>query len=200
MNLSNIESVKGFMPKNEGDALLNWAKEFSRIGPILEIGTYCGKSTLYLSKGASIQNELVYSIDHHLGSEEHQFNEEYFDEETYDFSKNRVDTFPLLIKNINDFKAKNIVPIISDSSEVASRWSSKVGMVFIDGGHSMEAAMADYVSWEPKINHGGALVIHDIFENPNDGGQAPFEIYKKALQSNYEVFERVDTIVCLIKS
>ena len=200
MNLSNIESVKGFMPKNEGDALLNWAKEFSRIGPILEIGTYCGKSTLYLSKGASIQNELVYSIDHHLGSEEHQFNEEYFDEETYDFSKNRVDTFPLLIKNINDFKAKNIVPIISDSSEVASRWSSKVGMVFIDGGHSMEAAMADYVSWEPKISHGGALVIHDIFENPNDGGQAPFEIYKKALQSNYEIFERVDTIVCLIKS
>jgi len=130
MNLNNIESVKGFMPKNEGDALLNWAKEFSKIGPILEIGTYCGKSTLYLSRGASIQNEFVYSIDHHLGSEEHQFNEEYFDEETYDFSKNRVDTFPLLIKNINDFKAKNIVPIISDSSEVASRWSSKVGMVF----------------------------------------------------------------------
>ena len=83
-----------------------------------------------------------------MGSEEHQFNEEYFDEETYDFSKNRVDTFPLLIKNINDFKAKNIVPIISDSSEVASRWSSKVGMVFIDGGHSMEAAMAIAASIE----------------------------------------------------
>ena len=200
MNHIEFEELKGFMPRHEGNALLRWAKKFSKIGPILEIGTYCGKSALYMSLGASENHELVFSIDHHLGSEEHQLNEEYFDEETYDFSKNRVDTFPLLIKNINDFEAKNIVPIISDSSEVASRWSSKVGMVFIDGGHSIEAAMADYVNWEPKINHGGALVIHDIFENPNDGGQAPFEIYKKALQSNYEIFERVDTIVCLIKS
>ena len=199
MNLKDIENVKGFMPKNEGDALFEWAKKFSRVGPILEIGSYCGKSALYISKGASIYNELVYSIDHHSGSEEHQLNEEYFDKEIYDFSKNRVDTFPLFIKNINDFEAKNIVPIVSDSSEIASKWSSKLGMVFIDGGHSIEAAMSDYVSWEPKIHKDGALVIHDIFENSEDGGQAPYEIYKKAIQNNYNVFERIGTIVCLVK-
>tara|TARA_B100001059_G_scaffold98817_1_gene98451 strand:- start:2303 stop:2905 length:603 start_codon:yes stop_codon:yes gene_type:complete len=200
MSGSDIDSVKGFMPKHEGNALLSWAKKFSKIGPILEIGTYCGKSTLYLSQGASANNEIVFSIDHHLGSEEHQLNEEYFDEEIYDFSKNRVNTFPLLINNINHFQANNIVPIISDSSEVASKWSSAIGMLFIDGGHSLDAAMTDYISWEPMILCNGALVIHDIFENPKDGGQAPYEVYKKALQNNYKVYERVDTIVCLIKS
>ena len=200
MNHIEFEELKGFMPRHEGNALLRWAKKFSKIGPILEIGTYCGKSALYMSLGALENHQLVFSIDHHLGSEEHQLNEEYFDEETYDFSKNRVDTFPLLIKNINKFKARNIVPIISHPSKVASKWSSKLGMVFIDGGHSIDAAMTDYISWKSKILSNGALVIHDIFENPEDGGQAPYEIYKRALGDGFELYEKEDTIVCLIKS
>ena len=200
MSHNKFDNVKGFMPKHEGDALLRWAKKFSKIGSIIEIGTYCGKSALYLSLGALENNELVYSIDHHLGSEEHQLNEEYFDKETYDFKKNRVDTFPLLIKNINNFQANNIVPIISYSSIVASKWSSKLGMVFIDGGHSIDAAMSDYAAWKSKILFNGALVIHDIFENPKDGGQAPYEVYKKALEDGFKLYEREDTIVCLIKS
>ena len=103
MKIREIEEVKGFMPKHEGEALLNWAKIFSNIGPILEVGTYCGKSTLYLAKGAATNNQYVFTIDHHSGSEEHQLNEEYFDNEIYDYSKNRVNTFPLFIKNVNKF-------------------------------------------------------------------------------------------------
>ena len=146
MNLSSIEKVKGFMPKHEGNALLNWAVKFSEIGPIFEIGSYCGKSSLYLAKGASVNNQFVYTVDHHSGSEEHQLNEEYFDEEIYDFKEKRVNSFPLLIKNINACKVQNIVPIISDSSKLSSKWSAKLGMVFIDGGHSLESAMSDYNS------------------------------------------------------
>ena len=143
---------------------------------------------------------MVFTIDHHYGSEEHQLNEEYYDKEIYDHSRERVNTLPLFIKNVNEYGAKNIVPIISESSKVAENWSSKLGMVFIDGGHSIESALMDYISWEPKILIGGSLVIHDIFENPDEGGQAPYEIYKKALKNNYELYERVDTIACLIKN
>tara|TARA_B100000902_G_scaffold226525_1_gene215117 strand:- start:355 stop:957 length:603 start_codon:yes stop_codon:yes gene_type:complete len=200
MNIQDIEKVKGFMPKHEGQALFKWAKKFSNIGPILEIGTYCGKSALYLASGAATNNQYVFTIDHHAGSEEHQFNEEYFDNEIYDHSTNKVNTFPLFIDNLNKFKASNVVPIISQSTQVASKWSTKLGMVFVDGGHSIESAFSDYISWEPKILTGGSLVIHDIFENPNEGGQAPYEIYKKALKNNYELYERVDTIACLIKN
>ena len=199
MNINKIRKLKGFMPDHEGDALMKWSEKFSKLGPGMEIGTYCGKSTMYLSKGAYINNQNVFTIDHHLGSEEHQINEEYFDEEIYDYTKKRVNTLPLLIKNINDLGGVNIIPIFSDSVKVSKSWFTDLGMVFIDGGHSFESANNDFSSWESKILTGGSLVIHDIYENPHEGGQAPFEVYKKALQKNYKEYERVDTIVCLIK-
>ena len=197
---SEIDNLKGFMPKHEGIALTKWSKKFSSIGPIMEIGSYCGKSAIYLSKGAILNDQLVYTIDHHFGSEEHQIKEEYFDSEIFDYKNQRVNTLPLLIKNINKIQVKNIVPIVSNSVDIASKWNAKLGMVFIDGGHSFKAANNDYVSWSTKIKKNGALVIHDIFENPDEGGQAPFEIFQKALKNNFEVYERVDTLACLIKN
>ena len=197
---SEIDKLKGFMPQHEGIALTKWSKKFSSIGPIMEIGSYCGKSAIYLSKGAILNDQLVYTIDHHFGSEEHQIKEEYFDSEIFDYKNHRVNTLPLLIKNINKIQVKNIVPIVSNSVDIASKWDAKLGMVFIDGGHSFKAANNDYVSWSTKIKKNGALVIHDIFENPDEGGQAPFEIFQKALKNNFEVYERVDTLACLIKN
>ena len=197
---SEIDNLKGFMPKHEGIALTKWSEKFSSIGPIMEIGSYCGKSAIYLSKGAILNDQLVYTIDHHFGSEEHQINEEYFDSEIFDYKNQRVNTLPLLIKNINKIQVKNIVPIVSNSVDIASKWNAKLGMVFIDGGHSFKTANNDYVSWSTKIKKNGALVIHDIFENPDEGGQAPFEIFQKALKNNFEVYERVDTLACLIKN
>ncbi|MEC8218430.1 MAG: class I SAM-dependent methyltransferase [Pseudomonadota bacterium] len=197
---SEIDNLKGFMPKHEGIALTKWSEKFSSIGPIMEIGSYCGKSAIYLSKGAILNDQLVYTIDHHFGSEEHQIKEEYFDSEIFDYKNQRVNTLPLLIKNINKIQVKNIVPIVSNSVDIASKWNAKLGMVFIDGGHSFKAANNDYVSWSTKIKKNGALVIHDIFENPDQGGQAPFEIFQKALKNNFEVYERVDTLACLIKN
>lgn len=197
---SEIDNLKGFMPKHEGIALTKWSEKFSSIGPIMEIGSYCGKSAIYLSKGAILNDQLVYTIDHHFGSEEHQIKEEYFDSEIFDYKNQRVNTLPLLIKNINKIQVKNIVPIVSNSVDIASKWDAKLGMVFIDGGHSFKAANNDYVSWSTKIKKNGALVIHDIFENPDEGGQAPFEIFQKALKNNFEVYERVDTLACLIKN
>ena len=199
MNFNKIDKIKGFMPSHEGEALARWAMQFSKIGPIMEIGTYCGKSSMYLSIGAKKNNQIVFTLDHHAGSEEHQLDEEYFDKEIYDYKIKRVNTLPLLIKNINKLKVKNIVPIISESAIAASNWNTDLGILFIDGGHSFESANNDYLCWESKIISGGVLIIHDIFEDPDEGGQAPYEIYQKALNNNYKVYERVDTLVCLIK-
>ena len=106
---SEIDNLKGFMPKHEGIALTKWSEKFSSIGPIMEIGSYCGKSAIYLSKGAILNDQLVYTIDHHFGSEEHQIDEEYFDNEIYDTETKLVNSFPLFIKNINQFKAINLL-------------------------------------------------------------------------------------------
>ena len=200
MNLAKYKDIKGFMPEHEGKALYKWARKFSEYGPLLEIGTYCGKSSMFLSEGAQANNQYVYTIDHHMGSEEHQVNEEYFDIEVFDELSKRINSFPLFLENINNFGIKNIVPIVNESSLVAESWNSPLAMVFIDGGHSLETAMNDFISWHEKIISGGALVIHDIFENPEDGGQAPYEVYMHALKNGFNDFDRVDTIVCLKKS
>jgi len=200
INLSKIEEIKGFMPNHEGEALMSWAKTFSKIGPLLEIGSFCGKSSIYLGLAAKEKNQVVFTIDHHKGSEEHQLNEEYFDPEIYDESLNSVNTFPLFLKNIRIFDLEDsVIPIVSSSASVAKGWNKNLGMVFIDGSHSLESATLDYESWGSHIKNGGALVIHDIFEDPNLGGQAPYEIYKRALNDGYKLYERVDTIVCLTK-
>lgn len=200
MNLAKYKDIKGFMPEHEGKALYKWARKFSEYGPLLEIGTYCGKSSMFLSEGAQANNQYVYTIDHHMGSEEHQVNEEYFDIEIFDELSKRINSFPLFLENINNFGIKNIVPIVNESSLVAESWNSPLAMVFIDGGHSLETAMNDFMSWHEKIISGGALVIHDIFENSEDGGQAPYEVYMHALKNGFNDFDRVDTIVCLKKS
>jgi predicted O-methyltransferase YrrM len=201
INLSKIEEIKGFMPNHEGEALMSWAKTFSKIGPLLEIGSFCGKSSIYLGLAAKEKNQVVFTIDHHKGSEEHQLNEEYFDPEIYDESLNSVNTFPLFLKNIRIFDLEDsVIPIVSSSARVAKGWNKNLGMVFIDGSHSLESATLDYESWGSHIKNGGALVIHDIFEDPNLGGQAPYEIYKRALNDGYKLYERVDTIVCLTKN
>ena len=199
MNLAKYKDIKGFMPEHEGKALYKWARKFSEYGPLLEIGTYCGKSSMFLSEGAQANDQYVYTIDHHMGSEEHQVNEEYFDIEIFDELSKRINSFPLFLENINNFGIKNIVPIVNESSLVAESWNSPLAMVFIDGGHSLETAMNDFISWHEKIISGGALVIHDIFENPEDGGQAPYEVYMHALKNGFNDFDRIDTIVCLKK-
>jgi len=201
MNFEQLNNLKGFMPSHEGLALTKWAEEFSHYGPALEIGTFGAKSTLYIAAGSSILNQLVYTIDHHSGSEEHQLGEEYFDPEIYDEKLGRVNTVPLMQSNLQQFdESKWIVPILANANSVAPSWSTELGLLFIDGSHTEISAMNDYDNWRSKLHSKGALVIHDIYEKPEDGGQAPYLIYQKALEEGFQLYERVDTIVCLTKA
>jgi predicted O-methyltransferase YrrM len=192
----NLDHVKGFLPHEEGVHLYERAREASRLGPCLEIGSYCGKSAVYIGSACKENGSVLYSIDHHRGSEEHQPGEEYHDEELYDPQVGLMDTFKAFRRTIAEAGLEDtVVPIVARSELVARCWKTPLGMVFIDGGHSLEAALADYASWAPKVLPGGLLVIHDIFPNPAQGGQAPFTIYKMALSSGlYEELPMVKTL------
>ena len=201
MDFEQLNNLKGFMPSHEGLALTKWAKEFSNYGPALEIGTFGAKSTLYIAAGSSTHSQLVYTIDHHSGSEEHQLGEDYFDSEIYDKKLGRVNTVPLMQANLQQFdESKWIVPILANANSIAPSWGIELGLLFIDGSHTKVSAMNDYNNWSSKLHPQGALVIHDIYEKPEEGGQAPFLIYQKALEEGFELYERVDTIVCLTKT
>jgi predicted O-methyltransferase YrrM len=191
-----IDDVKGFLPEDEGMHLYELAKEASLLGPCLEIGSYCGKSAVYIAKGCKENGSVLFSIDHHRGSEEHQPGEEYHDQELFDQETCSMDSFKAFRKTIEEANLQDtVVPIVAKSELVAKCWATPLGMVFIDGGHSLEAAMADYYSWASHVMPGGFLVIHDIFPDPAEGGQAPYTIYKLALASGlYEELPMVKTL------
>ena len=66
---------------------------------------------------------------------------------------------------------------------MARHFAQPLDVLFIDGGHARDVAWADYEAWSSKVIGGGMLLIHDVFADPNDGGQAPYEIYLAALDS-----------------
>ena len=198
MNFEKLNSLKGFMPSHEGLALTKWAEEFSSYGPALEIGTFGAKSALYIATGSSVHNQLVYTIDHHSGSEEHQLGEEYFDRTIYDEELGRVNTVPLMQSNLQQFdESKWVIPILANANSIAPSWGTKLGLLFIDGSHTFESARSDYKSWVKKLRLGGVLAIHDVYDSEEEGGQAPKEIYLKALDEGFNLIERRKSLVIL---
>lgn len=170
----------GFMPGDEGLALYRAGLLGARAGPLLEIGSYCGKSAVYLGAAARVAGTVLYSIDHHRGSEEHQAGEEYHDPELLD-PTGRVDTLPELLRTLEKADLTEIVlPIVARSEELGRAWRDPLGLVFIDGGHAEAQVAADYDAWAGHVRPGGLLAIHDVFVDPADGGRAPYEVYLRA--------------------
>ena len=204
MNLKlpfNINKVKGFLDPKEGDALYSYAKQYSISGSCLEIGSYCGKSAVYLGMAVKENGQKLYSVDHHKGSEEQQPGEEYFDPDLKSKDGDGIDTLPFFLDTIEKSKLQSfVIPIVSTSEEAYEDLDINFDMIFIDGGHSEEAAQKDYDLWTHRINIGGILAIHDVFPNPKDVGRPPYNIYIKALESgNFEELEVVKSLRLLRK-
>lgn len=182
--LRAAEAAKGFMPPDEGLALYETALAYGLVGPILEVGTYCGKSAIYLGAAAREAGAVVVTVDHHHGSEENQAGWEYHDPTLVDPRTGRMDTLPTFRQTISAAGLEDqVVAVVGASATVASLWNTPLGMVFIDGGHAEDLAQADYDGWAPHVLPGGALAFHDIFPDPADGGQAPYRVYQRALAS-----------------
>ncbi|MCS0639224.1 class I SAM-dependent methyltransferase [Streptomyces sp. LP05-1] len=186
-----FEAAKGFMPVGEGLALYGAAVAAGRLGlPLLEVGTYCGRSTILLAAAARGAGTVAVTVDHHRGSEEQQPGWEYHDPEVVDPEVGRMDTLPTFRRTLHAAGLEeHVVAVVGRSPQVARVWAGEVGLVFIDGGHTDEHATADYEGWAPKVAAGGLLVVHDVFPDPADGGQAPYRIYRRALASG--AFEEV---------
>ena len=191
-----LSSIKGFLDEDEGRCLYEIARKASRAGPCLEIGSYCGKSTIYIGIACKTNNGILFSIDHHRGSEEQQPGQAYFDPGLFDPETGRVDTFREFRKTIEKAGIENtVVPMVCSSVVAARRWATPLSLVFIDGGHSCETVFSDYNAWAGHIIAGGFLLVHDIFPDPQKGGQAPLRIYRLALASGlFREINMVDTL------
>jgi predicted O-methyltransferase YrrM len=185
--LDAARAAKGFMPDDEGLALFEAAQAAAYARPdlpLLEIGTYCGKSAIYLGAAARDAGTLLYTVDHHRGSEENQAGWQHHDATLVDPVTGRMDTLPTFRETIELAGLEDtVVAVVGHSPAIASRWTTPLSFLFIDGGHGSEPAWADYRSWTPHLVETGVLAIHDVFPNPEDGGRPPYEIYAEALES-----------------
>src|SRR4051812_4967877 len=178
------EAARGFMPVDEGIALHDAAAATAVDGPFLEIGSYCGKSAVYLGAAARERGTVLFSVDHHRGSEENQPGWEYHEPDLVDPAVGLIDTLPFFRRTIHDAGLEDVViATVADSPTLARHWTTPIAFLFIDGGHGPDPAHRDYELWTPHVAPGGMLAIHDVFPNPEDGGRPPYEIYCRALES-----------------
>lgn len=189
-------TVKGFLDEAEGRALYAAAAAAPGVAPCLEVGSYCGRSTVWLGAGCAQRGAVLFAVDHHRGSEEHQPGEAYHDPDVATADGGAVDTFPVFRATIDRAGlGETVVPVVAPSAVAARGWATPLALVFIDGGHSMDAALADYRAWAPHLMPEGILAIHDIFPDPADGGRPPFEIWQLALGSGlFEELQMVKTL------
>jgi MMP 1-O-methyltransferase len=184
--LKVARDAKGFMPDDEGMALHAAGVSGGRVGPLLEIGSYCGKSAVYLGAAARSAGTVLFTVDHHRGSEENQAGWEHHDPEVVDPETGQMDTLPFFRRTIHAAGLEDVVvAIVGPSIPVSRAWRTPLGFLFIDGGHAEAVAMADYEGWSPNVVSGGVLAIHDVFEDPAAGGQAPFHVWQRAVADGF---------------
>jgi MMP 1-O-methyltransferase len=187
--LDHARAAKGFMPDDEGLALYRagLAAASSGAGPLLEIGTYCGKSAVYLGAAALAAGTVLFTVDHHRGSEENQAGWEHHDPTVVDPAVGKMDTLPFFRRTIHDAGLEGtVIGVVGPSAVVAAHWRTPVALLFVDGGHAEEVAQADYAAWAGFVAPaGGLLAVHDVFEDPADGGQAPFHVWQRAVADGF---------------
>lgn len=185
--LAVARAARGFMPDDEGLALHDAGLAGAAVGPLLEVGSYCGKSAVYLGAAARATGTVLVTVDHHRGSEENQAGWEHHDATVVDPRTGRMDTLPFLRRTIEDAGLEDVViAVVGQSTTVAAVWGSPLGLLFVDGGHALDVAMADYDAWASHVAPGGLLAIHDVFPDPADGGQAPFEVWQRAVDEGFD--------------
>ncbi|WP_406093331.1 class I SAM-dependent methyltransferase [Kitasatospora purpeofusca] len=187
--LAAFEGATGFMPADEGLALYAAAVTAARRTglPVLEIGTYCGRSAILLAEAAREAGTVALTVDHHRGSEEQQPGWEYHDPNLVDPEVGRMDTLPRFRRTLHAAGLEeHVVALVGRSPQIAAVWGGPLALVFIDGGHTDEHATADYEGWAPHLAPEGLLVVHDVFPDPADGGQAPYRVYLRALAEGFE--------------
>jgi MMP 1-O-methyltransferase len=184
-----VARTKGFLPADEAAALLTAARA-ARAGTWLEVGTYCGLSTVHLGAAAREVGAQVVTLDHHRGSEENQPGWEWHDASLVDAHTGRLETLPSLRRTLWDAGLDDVVGVlVATTQQVAPWWTTPLQLLFLDGNHTEEVAQHDYAGFAPHVVEGGTLLVHDVFERPEDGGRPPWNVFRRAVDSG--AFEEV---------
>jgi predicted O-methyltransferase YrrM len=195
--LEVARAAKGFMPDDEGMALHQAGVLAGRsgLGPLLEVGTYCGKSAVYLGAAAREAGTVLFTVDHHRGSEENQAGWEHHDTSVVDPETGRMDTMPWFRRTIERAGLEDVViGVVGASTTVGRYWGTSLALLYIDGGHGDDVVRTDEATWVPHVALGGLIALHDVFPDPADGGRPPYELYRRLLDGG--MFTDVPELAC----
>lgn len=183
--------TKGFLPDDEA-AALHEAALLAGPGLWLEIGTYCGRSTVHLGAAAQQVGAHLVTLDHHRGSEENQPGWEWHDATLVDPHTDRLETLPSLRHTLWDAGLDRAVSVlVATTQQVAGWWLSPLALLFLDGNHTEEVAQHDYAAFARHVLPGAVLAVHDVFPDPADGGRPPWNVVRRALDSGCYTQESV---------
>ena len=184
-------AAKGFLPDAEAAALRDAARHAAP-GVWLELGTYCGKSTVHLGVVAREVGARLVTLDHHRGSEENQPGWEWHDAELVDAHAGRLDTLPHARRTLFDAGLEDVVHVLVGTTQgVATWWTTPLTFLFLDGNHTEEVAQHDYAAFARHVVRDGLLAVHDVFPDPRDGGRPPWHVVQRAERTG--AFEPVST-------
>ncbi len=187
--LAIATATKGFMPDDEA-AALSEAAQTCGPGLWLEIGTYCGKSTVHLGAAAQAVGADLVTVDHHHGSEENQPGWQWHDASLVDPETGLIDTLPSLRRTLwLAHLEETVTPVVGSTAQVGRWWASPINFLFLDGNHTEEIAQHDYETFARHVVPGGTLAVHDVFPDPADGGAPPWHVVQRAVNSG--AFEQI---------
>jgi predicted O-methyltransferase YrrM len=183
--LAVAAATKGFLPDDEAAALHDAARA-APAGSWLEVGTYCGKSTVHLGGAARTVGAHLVTVDHHRGSEENQPGWEWHDPTLVDPHTGRLETLPALRRTLWDARLDDVVSVVVGSTQqVGAWWTTPLTLLFLDGNHTEAVAQHDYEVFARHLVPGGLLLVHDVFERPEDGGRPPWNVYQRSLREGF---------------
>ena len=141
--VKDIDPQVGILDK-EGCLLFDYASKIPTKGLIIEIGSWRGRSTVWLGQGAMFRGGKVLAVDPHEGME--GFGESYNE----------------FLNNIERCKvSNNVMPILLTSKVFFENYTEKVDMVFIDGLHDYPTVLNDTLESLDHLKENGILAMHD---------------------------------------
>lgn len=180
--------ARGWLFPDEGPALHAAALSIPS-GPIIEVGSYCGKSTVYLGAAARELDTLVFAVDHHRGSPEMQPGHENHNLDVVDGEVGVHDTLTHFRHTILRAGLEPwVVAVVGESGSVSRYWRAQAGMVFIDATHYYDWVKNDYLGWARWVAPGGVLAFHDTTIPDID------RVAVEALADGFEFEQQVDTL------
>jgi len=150
-----VKSIQGWVGDKEGAYLFQRAKNCSK-GIIVEIGSWKGKSTVWLARGSKAGNKTrIYAIDPFDGRDSKFITIPQPDYSVFEIFKDNIRK-----AGLNDL----ITPIVSRSQDASDKIKERIEFLFIDGAHGYEFVKKDFELYFPKVLRGGIIVFHDANE------------------------------------